>query len=106
VFYVDKLEVMLRHLLAYTKYQDRLTQIIAEPDYVGINDDDGSLIYIKLLEDHVKLVIRITGDEKLYIRTMYTVYKSRTVESIKSGKLKPLTKEDNVGYNSVTKAIV
>jgi len=82
-----------RHLLVYIKYNDRLSQIIAEPDYVGINDEDGSLMYVKLFEDHVKLVVRVAGDEKLYIRTMYTVYKSRTEDSVKSGKLKPLTKE-------------
>ena len=81
-----------RHSLAYVKYNDRLSLIISEPDYVGINDEDGSLEYVKVFDDHVKLVVRVAGDEKLYVRTMYTIYKSRTEFFIKSGRLKPLTK--------------
>jgi len=81
-----------RHSAAYNKYNDKLSQIIAEPEYVGINDEDGSLEYVKILDDHVKLVVRVAGDEKLYVRSMYTVYQSRTEYFVKSGKLKPLTK--------------
>ena len=81
-----------KHSSAYLKYGDRLTQIISKPDYVGVNDEDGSLEYVKIFDDHVKLVVRVAGDEKLYIRSMYTVYQSRTEFFLKSGRLKPLTK--------------
>jgi len=60
---------------------------------VGINEEDGSLEYVKIFDDHVKLVVRVAGDEKLYVRSMYTVYQSRTEFFIKSGRLKPLTKD-------------
>jgi len=80
-----------RHLSAYLKYGDRLSQIISEPDFIGINDLDGSLEYVKIFDDHVKLVVRVAGDKRLYVRTMYTTYKSRTEYFIKSGRLKPLT---------------
>jgi len=83
-----------RHLSAYNKYGDRLPNIISEPDYVGINEEDGSLEYVKIFDDHVKLVVRVAGDEKLYVRSLYTVYQSRTEYFIKSGRLKPLTKGD------------
>ena len=79
-----------RHLSDYLKYQDKLSVIISEPDYVGVNDD-GSLEYVKMLSDHVKVTVRIAGDERLYIRSMYTVLSSRTEHFIKSGRLKPLT---------------
>ena len=72
------------------KYHDKLSQIISEPDYIGINDEDGSLEYVKIFDDHVKLAARIAGDEKLYVRTMYTVLESRTDYFIDSDKLKPL----------------
>ena len=83
-----------RHSSAYVKYSDKLSQIISEPDFVGINDEDGSLEYIKILDNHVKVVVRVAGDDKLYVRTMYTVYQSRTEFFLKSGRLKPLTKVD------------
>jgi len=83
-----------RHLSAYNKYGDRLSSIISEPDYVGINEEDNSLEYVKVFDDHVKLVVRVAGDEKLYVRSLYTVYQSRTEYFIKSGRLKPLTKDD------------
>ena len=80
-----------RHLSTYLKYQDKLSQIISSPDYVGINDDDGSLEYVKEFSEYVKLAVRVAGDEKLYIRTMYTVLKSRTEFYVKSGRYKALT---------------
>ncbi|MCL2819509.1 MAG: PBECR2 nuclease fold domain-containing protein [Oscillospiraceae bacterium] len=81
-----------RHSKTFNKYCSKLSQIISEPDYVGINNEDNSLEYVKIFNDHVKLVVRIAGDEKLYIRSMYTVYQSRTEFFIKSGRLKLLTK--------------
>ena len=79
------------HLEDYLKYQYRLPQILAEPDYVGINDVDGSLEYVKVFSEHVKLAVRVAGNDKLYVRSMYVVKKSRTDYFIKSGRLKPLT---------------
>jgi len=75
-----------RHSSDYMKYSDRLSQIISEPDYVGINDEDDSLEYVKIFDDHVKVVIRVVGDERLYVRSLYTVYQSRTDFFIKSGR--------------------
>jgi len=83
-----------RHSSDYTKYGDRLSLIISEPDFVGINEEDDSLEYVKIFDDHVKLVVRVAGDEKLYVRSLYTVYQSRTEFFIKSGRLKQLTKVD------------
>ena len=82
-----------QHLSTFLKYKDKLSLIISDPNYIGINDEDGSLEYVRIFDDHVKLAVRIAGDEKLYVRTMYTVLESRTDYFIKSGKLKPLTKE-------------
>jgi len=83
-----------RHSSDYTKYGDRISIIISEPDYVGLNDEDDSLVYVKIFDDHVKLVVRVAGDDKLYVRSLYTVYQSRTEHFIKSGRLKPLTNVD------------
>ena len=79
-----------RHLSTWLKYKDKLPDIISTPDYVGISDEDGSLEYVKVFSEHIKLVVRVAGDEKLYVRTMYTVLKSRTDYFIKSGRLKSL----------------
>ena len=81
-----------RHSSDYTKYGDRLSQIILDPDYVGINEEDDSLEYVKVFDNHVKVVVRVAGDDRLYIRSLYTVYQSRTEFFIKTGRLKPLTK--------------
>ena len=80
-----------RHLSDYLKYHNKLSIIISEPDYVGINKNDGSLEYVKVFSEHVKITVRVAGDEKLYVRSMYTVLNSRTEYFIKSGRLKPLT---------------
>jgi len=81
-----------RHKSAFIKYGDKLSSIISEPDFIGINNVDGSLEYVKIFDNNVKVVVRVAGDDKLYIRSMYTVYQSRTDYFVKIGKLKPLTK--------------
>ena len=83
-----------RHSTDYLKYGDWLSQIVSEPDYVGINEEDDSLEYVKIFDDHVKLVVRVAGDDRLYVRSLYIVYQSRTEFFIKSGRLKSLTKGD------------
>jgi len=88
----NKKHIKNRHKSVYVKYGNRLPQIISKPDYVGINNEDGSLEYVKVFDNHIKVVVRIAGDDKLYVRSMYTVYKSRTEFFVKTGRLKPLTK--------------
>ena len=37
-----------QHLSTFLKYHDKISLIISDPDYVGINDEDGSLEYVKV----------------------------------------------------------
>ena len=80
-----------KHKSIYLKYHDKLPQVISNPDYIGVNDENGSLEYIKIFSEYIKIAVRVAGDNKLYVRTMYQVLKSRTDFLVNSGKLKPLT---------------
>jgi len=81
-----------RHYGDFKKHRARLEKIIAEPDFVGINQSDGSIEMIKFFKVHVKLAVRISNDGEYYARSLYEIGKSRVENSIKRGQLKPLTK--------------
>jgi hypothetical protein len=82
-----------RHSSDYDKYGNKIPQILKFPDYVRLNDDDGSIEYVKKFGKHVKVAVRIAGDGKYYARSLYIISKSRADYFIKTGQLKRLTKE-------------
>ena len=62
-----------RHFSAYNKYGDRLSNIISEPDYVGINEEDESLEYVKIFDDHVKLLF-VLRETKNYMSVLCILF--------------------------------
>lgn len=82
-----------RHPADYAKYGQYIQQILANPDYVGTNPQDGSIEYVKefkLNNDFVKVAVRISGNNKLYVRSLYVLNKNRTHNFIGKGTLKKI----------------
>lgn len=79
------------HYKDYVKYFHRISRILDEPDFAGINAKDGSIELIKTFNKHVKLAIRIANDGEYYARSLYEVGESRVKNSLKKGQLKVLT---------------
>ena len=80
------------HPKEYKKYGKYIRQIISQPDYVGIDDEDGSIEYVKEFKvdgEHVKVAVRADkGDNTLFARTIYVLKPSRVENAIKTGRLK------------------
>lgn len=73
------------------KYIDYIPDIIANPDYIGINpnESENSIEIVKQYDDNVLLGIKLDSDGKyLYVSTMYDVQESKVLRRLHSGRLK------------------
>lgn len=73
------------------KYIDNIPDIIANPDYVGINpnEEDISLEYVKKYKENILLGIKldISGDY-LYVSTMHELSENKIPRRLHAGRLK------------------
>ncbi len=73
------------------KYMDNISDIIAHPDYIGVNPNESapSIELVKIYEDNVLLGIKVDfSADSLYISTMFDLQESKLQRRIHSGRLK------------------
>ena len=78
------------HPTDYAKYGAQLGTILASPDYVGVNQKDGSLEYVKefLVEnEYVKVAVRVSMNGQLFARSLYILNNNRVRNFIAKGTL-------------------
>lgn len=81
----------LRHPADYQKYGAHIPNILAAPDYVGVNPSDGSIEYVKeflIAGEYVKVAVRIAGSGKYFARSLYVLNPNRVKNFIAKGTLK------------------
>ena len=87
---------LLAHLLKrkhYTaaKYLDYIPEIITNPDYAGINDEQIELI--KCFKDNIFLSIKLDQSKNVhYVATLFDVKQSKIESYCRSGRIKKLDK--------------
>lgn len=77
----------------FQKYGSELENIIADPDYVGINAKDDSIEFTKefyINGDYVKVAVRVSTRNIYYARSMYVLNPKRVKNFIAKGTLKKL----------------
>lgn len=83
------------HPADYEKYGDQISLIVNDPDYVGINQSDGSIEYVKeykIDDEYVKVAVRISTKGQYYARSLYVLNNNRVHNFIKKGTLKLVDK--------------
>jgi hypothetical protein len=72
------------------KYIDNISDIIKNPDYIGINpSEDNSIELIKKFKDNVLIGIKLDTEENyLYVSTMHDVQESKIERRLNGGRLK------------------
>lgn len=78
-----------KHPEVYGKYGKDIPDIVNNPDYVGYASG-GSIEFIKeykIQNEYVKVAVRASGSNALYVRTMYIVHASRVENYIHKGTL-------------------
>ena len=79
------------HPADFAKYGSQLTQILANPDYVGQNPSDGSIEYVKeycVDNEYVKVAVRLSKSDRYYARSLYVLNNNRVRNYIAKGTLK------------------
>ena len=78
------------------KYVDYISDIIASPDYIGINpnEPEKSLELIKCYKDNVMIGIKLdsTG-QYYYVSTMFDIQKSKIDRRLHSGRIRKFSEE-------------
>lgn len=78
----------------FAQYGSELSNIIANPDYVGKNAKDDSIEFTKeyyINGEYVKVAVRIFTHNIYYARSMYVLNPKRVKNFIAKGTLKNLT---------------
>lgn len=74
------------------KYIDFIPDIIANPDYIGINPNESnakSIELIKRYKDNVMIGIKVEPENKyLYVSTMHDIQESKIQRRLFSGRIK------------------
>lgn len=70
-----------KHFSDYELFFEKLSEIIINPDYIGKYPQDGSLELIKRFvvqeKYYVKVAVRISKNNILFVRTLYTLNNSK-----------------------------
>ena len=79
------------HPFDYEKYGEDIQEILAKPDYIGINPKDSSLEYVKeycIDNEFVKVAVRVSAGNTYYVRSLYILNNRRVHNFIDKGTLK------------------
>ena len=77
----------------YQKYGNQISDILTNPDYIGMNPTDKSIEYVKeykIDNEYVKVAVRVANSGKYYARSLYVLNNNRVHNFIVAGTLKKL----------------
>ena len=79
-----------RHPNDYAKYGTDISNIINNPDYIGVNNKDDSIEFVKeylVDNEFVKVAVRVNNSNKYYARSLYILNNNRVRNYIQKGTL-------------------
>ncbi|AQS58227.1 hypothetical protein B0537_03475 [Desulforamulus ferrireducens] len=69
----------------FRKHIESLPEIIQNPDYVGLHSDRDSIRFIKKIDEHMLVAVRLTGKDKLWVRSAYPITQAKLDYYINKG---------------------
>ena len=81
------------HPKAFERYFSQLEDILLTPDYVNLNPKDSSIKYIKTLDEHIVVGVRVSTKGNAFARTLFTIEEWKFKKYADSGYLKEYTKK-------------
>ena len=58
---------------SYDLSVNSLSDIINNPDFISVNSINNSLEFVKTLDDHTLVAVRISNSKELKVRSMYPI---------------------------------
>lgn len=89
-----------RHPYEYDKYFSDIRNIIAEPDYVGVNPKDGSVCFVReymIASEFVRVAVRVTANGTYFAKSLHSLSTYNAERYIERGTLKKLDKKQDSG---------
>ena len=83
------------HPEAFEKYFCHLEDILAAPDYVNLNPRDGSIKYLKQIDEYVVVGVRVSGRGNAYARTIFVFEDWKFQQYSRGGYLKEHSKRSS-----------
>lgn len=83
--------MQMSHPADYAKYGACISDILSNPDYVGINPKDDSIEYVKeylINHEYVKVAVRVSTAGRFFARSLYVLNQNRVHNFIAKGTLK------------------
>ncbi len=80
-----------RHPYEYDKYFCDIEDIIREPDYIGQNPHDSSILFVRLYEVHgeyIRVAVKISPYGNCYAKTLHLLSTCNAERYIEKGTLK------------------
>lgn len=74
---------------SYNKSISSIPEIINTPDYIGFNESNNSIHYVKKLEDATLVAVRLSYKGSLTLRTVFPLTEYKLNKEINSKKLIP-----------------
>ncbi|MGN0348192.1 MAG: hypothetical protein ACI4DR_01515 [Roseburia sp.] len=77
------------------RYVSIIPDIIANPDYIGVNPNESGTSFelIKIISENVQIGIKLdANDNYLYVATLHTITDSKLRHNIKNGRIKKFDK--------------
>ena len=74
----------------FEKYMSDIPDIVANPDYIGVNPkENNSVELIKILDDNILVAIKLDKDDNhLFVASLYNISNSKLQNRLNSGRLK------------------
>lgn len=90
---VNESHMRNRHEYEYDKYYKDVSTIIGQPDYVGINPHDNSVMYVKEYKEageYIRVGVKVTCNGTYFARTLHLLSTYNAERYIKKGTLKKI----------------
>lgn len=86
--YIEKHKKDFKDDETYYRCIEKIPLILKEPDYVGLHPSDGSIQYIKQIDELTLVGIRLKETGELCLRSSYKITENQLKYYIKSGRVK------------------
>lgn len=86
--YVEKHKDDFENEEQYKKHIEAIPSIIQNPDYVGIHPNGKSIEFIKKIDKHMLVAVRLSSKDRLSFRSSYPIKESKLKNYIQSGRMK------------------
>lgn len=86
--YIEKHKKDFKDEETYYKCMEKIPLILKEPDYVGLHPNDGSIQYIKQIDELTLVGIRLKASGELCLRSSYKITEGQLKYYIESGRVK------------------